>query len=183
MIEANNLDDEVWKDIPDWEGFYQISNKGNVKALNRIVNSKRNIPRKLKEKLLSLVFRGDYNVVCFYKGSIRINKFVHRLVAQVFVPNPENKPQVNHIDGDKLNNNDWNLEWVTSRENACHKYATHPSSSQKTGVRYRKDHKKWISQIRVKGKLLHLGTFNSEDEAYKARVDYEKTNNINNKYL
>ena len=174
---------EEWKDVAGFIGFYKVSNYGRVISLNRKVYSKINIARNLKEKMLSIVFRGDYNVVRLYGKDFDKNKFIHRLVAQAFIPNPENMPQVNHINGIKTDNRVENLEWVNTRENACHKYSTYPSSSQKTGVRYRKEHKKWIAQIRIDGNLLHLGSFNSEQDAYQARVNYEKINNIKNKYI
>lgn len=183
QIVANNLDDEVWKEVDGFEGFYQVSNKGNIESLGRIVISKSNIPRTLKSKKLSIVFRGDYNVVGLYKIKMPINWFVHRLVAKAFIPNPNNLPFVNHINGIKTDNRSENLEWCTNRENLCHKYAILKNSKKLTGVRFRKDHNKWISQIKVNKKLIHLGSFNTSNEAYQARVNYEKTNNINNKYL
>lgn len=178
-----NFENEVWKDIPEYEDLYQVSNLGKVKSLKRIVYDKNNKPRRLKEMFLTIVFRGDYNIVCLYNKSIGHNKFIHRLIAEAFIPNPENKPQVNHINGIKTDNRIENLEWCTTRENMCHKYLSVKSSSSLTGVRYRKEHKKWISQIKVNNILLHLGSFNSEQEAYQARIKYEKENNINNKYL
>ena len=73
-----------------------------------------------KEKPLCQGTRSGYKVVYFKKGNTKTSKQVHRLVAQAFIPNPENKPQVNHIDGNKHNNNVDNLEWVTVSENAIH---------------------------------------------------------------
>ena len=100
---------EIWKDIKDYEGKDQISNLGNVK------NSKNN-------NLLSI--RNDccwgYVFVTLNKNGKPKNYKVHRLVAKTFIPNPLNKAEVNHIDGNKLNNCVDNLEWVTRAENQKH---------------------------------------------------------------
>lgn len=98
---------ELWKDIKDFEGLYQISNFGNVRSLITNKNIKFN---KVK----------GYLYVHLYNNSKRKSIRVNRLVAQAFIPNPDNKPQVNHIDGDKLNNRVDNLEWVTREENMQH---------------------------------------------------------------
>ena len=104
---------EIWKDIPDYEGLYQISNLGNVKSLSfGNLNS---------EKLLkSSPTNCGYYKVQLYKNHHAKMHYVHRLVASSFIPNPNNKPQINHIDGDKSNNRALNLEWVSAKENTKH---------------------------------------------------------------
>ena len=97
---------EIWKDIPGYEGVYQVSNLGNVKSLPRMVsNGKGYLCIELKDK------NGKYH----FCG-------VHRLVAVAFIENPDNKPQINHIDGNKKNNIVENLEWCTNGENQVHAY-------------------------------------------------------------
>lgn len=101
---------EIWKEIFGYEDYYSVSNLGNVKR----IKSKKNLVIKYK--------KNGYAFVCFSKkGKIKYYH-VHRLVAQAFIDNPENKPQVNHINGIKSDNNVRNLEWVTSSENAIHSY-------------------------------------------------------------
>ena len=112
---------ELWKDVPGYEGLYQISNFGNVKSLERIDNSNHFHEEKiLKQK----IFRNGYWYVNLSKDGKHHNYHVHRIVAKLFVKNSLNKPQVNHIDGDKTNNNVNNLEWVTMSENIRHGYKT-----------------------------------------------------------
>ena len=102
---------EVWKDIPGYEGIYQASNTGKIKSLSRKYHP--------KDKLLTPYNRSGYLCVGLYKKY----QFVHRLVAETFIPNPENKPTVNHKDGDRYNNYVENLEWATYSENIKHSYS------------------------------------------------------------
>ena len=108
---------ELWKDIPDYEGIYQISNLGNVKRLPIILHN-----RFYKEKLLTICHNSGtgYDFVCLRKNDRDKNFSVHRLVAQAFIPNPHNYSDVNHIDGNKQNNSVENLEWCTRSENIQH---------------------------------------------------------------
>ena len=116
MNEIENLEGEIWCEIKDFEGLYQVSNMGRVKSLKREVLGKMNSTRIIFEKLLSDRDNGKgYRVLELYKDSKRYFKKVHRLVAEAFIPNPENKPEVNHIDTDKTNNCVTNLEWVTGK--------------------------------------------------------------------
>jgi|HubBroStandDraft_2_1064218.scaffolds.fasta_scaffold00002_112 hypothetical protein len=112
------MEQEIWKDIAGYEGYYQVSNMGRIKSLERKVHGRRGL---LKEMMLGLYpnHRG-YLLVLLSKGNLKNRLIVHRLVAQHFIPNPENKPEVNHKDGNKQNNSDWNLEWFTRLENAHH---------------------------------------------------------------
>lgn len=103
---------EIWKDVPNYEGLYQVSNLGRVKSNH---NGKGHKP-----KVLTNIPRNGYVSVILCKNKSQKNVFVHRLVAKCFVPNPENKPCVNHIDGNKSNPCASNLEWCTQKENISH---------------------------------------------------------------
>ena len=104
---------EIWKDII--EG-YQVSSEGNVKSLVR----KHPCNKCSRERILKGQIQKGYKKVMIYKDNKCKWVLIHRLVALAFIPNPENKPQVNHKDGNKLNNNVDNLEWVTASENQKH---------------------------------------------------------------
>lgn len=111
---------EVWKDIKCYEGLYQVSNKGNIrriKFVNRMVTKEKITYLKLNKNT------GGYLSVVLYKNGTHKRYLVHRLVAQAFIENIENKIEVNHIDGNKLNNHVSNLEWVTRSENMKHSYS------------------------------------------------------------
>lgn len=106
--------EEIWKDIKGFEGIYQVSSLGSVRSLDRIIKRKNGIPQTLKGKVLSPGINPcGYAFVCL--GNMGNSKpyRVHRLVADVFVSNPNNYPVVNHKDENKLNNSVDNLEWCT----------------------------------------------------------------------
>ena len=108
--------EEIWKDIPNYEGYYQISNLGKVKALKREIKNQYACGRYLALQKN----KQGYYYVDLSKDTIRKRFNVHRLVALTFIPNPLNKPCINHIDGIKTNNNINNLEWCSYSENTKH---------------------------------------------------------------
>ena len=114
---------EIWKDIEDYEGIYQVSNLGNIRSLDRVLNGRFGKFTK-KGKVLNLASDKDgYKQIGLTNKHRKRRYFrVHRLVAQAFVlnPDPENKDQVNHINGVKDCNEVWNLEWVSQSENMRH---------------------------------------------------------------
>lgn len=111
---------EEWRDIPDYPN-YQVSNLGNVKSKERYTKAKGNEIIHRKEKLLKpQTDNKGYKYVRLYNSVGFKTKKIHRLVAEIFIENKENKPQVNHKDGNKSNNNVSNLEWCTDLENKQH---------------------------------------------------------------
>ena len=109
----------IWKPILNYEGFYEISNKGDIKSVDRIVLSKTN--RFCKGKILKQnIDKYGYKTIQLYKNGQRKALFVHRLVLSSFIGFIENKIQVNHINGVKNDNKLNNLEWVTAKENTIH---------------------------------------------------------------
>lgn len=106
---------EIWKDVPGIEGHYQASNKGVI----RIINAGR------KPDIVKQYFNTyGYKTILVRKNSKWHTKLVHRLVGAAFIPNLENKPQINHKNGIKSDNILENLEWVTVKENAIHAFKT-----------------------------------------------------------
>lgn len=114
---------EIWKDAVGYESLYQISDSGRVKSIKRLnydINTKSYVWI-FKENLLKpLINKKGYYTCVLYKNKKGKRIPIHRLVALAFIPNPNNKPQVNHINGNKLDNSFGNLEWVTNQENAFH---------------------------------------------------------------
>jgi hypothetical protein len=127
-VEYRKFMEEIWKDIPGYEGFYQVSNMGSVRRKSRKVNSavkQHKGYRLLTEKACAITDNGrGYKITSFKVSGVRKNHYVHRLVAEAFLPNHNHLPQVNHIDGDKSNNQASNLEWISDRANRDHAVRT-----------------------------------------------------------
>lgn len=153
--------EEIWKDIVGYEGLYQISNLGNVKSLNKTVNTNnqynRKSKRKLKCKILKQRILREYYCVGLTKNNKQKTKLIHRLVAETFLDNSNNYPVVNHKDGNKLNNNVNNLEFVTYKENSLHSiYVLNnklPPVHKKENNHFSKHSEKEINELRKKRNL------------------------------
>ena len=145
---------EVWKDVKGYEGLYQVSNFGNVKILSRrVVNHKSGSTRLMQEKLMNPFDNGHgYLVVSLRKGGKRKNHYVHRIVAEAFIANQNNKLPVNHKDRNTKNNSVTNLEWCTQQENVA--YAAPQMRKPKTICRVSNTGEKYISKRLDHGKNI-----------------------------
>lgn len=108
--------EEVWRDVEGYEGLYQISNMGQLRHLGSI--------RYPGVRIIKPVVHEGYYRWCLSKNHRLSSRLLHRLVAQAFIPNPENKATVNHINGNKTDNRVENLEWMTFVENVKHGWKT-----------------------------------------------------------
>ena len=150
--------EEIFKDIPGYEGMYQVSNLGNVKSLKR---SSEKILKNAKNA------RG-YLEVCLCKNSVGTIIRIHQLVAMAFLGHKRDgmKLVIDHIDNNKLNNRLENLQIITQRENVFKDQGKYTSKYK--GVHFYHYNNKWLANIRVKQRLIHLGLFKTELEASEA---------------
>lgn len=139
------LKNELWKDIEGYEGYYQVSSLGRVKSLDRIDATGRKLKGRILKPTLTIPSKkykdGYFTVALSIGGKIKRHK-VHRLVAKAFIPNPNNFPEVNHKDENKINNNINNLEWCNKIYN-CN-YGTRNERANKTKEQKHSDNKKII---------------------------------------
>ena len=141
--------EEIWKDIPNYEGIYQASNYGRIKRIKNGYIQNNYIDKR----------DGYCHTTLSYKGKNKVYQ-THRIIAMTFIDNPDNKPVVNHIDGNKTNNNVNNLEWCTHQENVIHaRDVLKIDFSNGIDITHEKSKKK---VIRSDGKI-----YNSIDEAKK----------------
>lgn len=147
---------EIWKKSEKYIG-YEISNLGNVRRYIYFDSANKSKYKNEKKVLKQTFDKDGYKLVSLCINGVFIHCRVHRLVAETFIPNPENKPQVNHKDGNKANNNLENLEWTTQSENIRHRIdILHVSLKNKKGS-------KQVNQYDLQGNLIK--TYPSAKEA------------------
>ena len=140
IIGDNDMTKEIWRDIEGYEGYYQVSDQGRVKSLGRKW-------RKSERILKPVVSHDGYVVVNLYAGGKPKMHKVHRLVCQSFHDNPDNKPQVNHINEIKTDNRACNLEWCTCKQNVNHGTRTERSAKARS---------KPVGQYTLDGELVKI---------------------------
>lgn len=154
------MDNEIWKDIVGYEGMYSVSNKGRVRSLCRKIWNGYDFVVHQEQILKPNILHKGYLQVTLNDSRKRKCMLVHRLVAIAFLPNPNNYDQINHIDGNKQNNNVENLEWCNNSMNQKHAYANGLNK-----------HSKYSGRPKRKVLLINKNTdkiiFNSISEAAK----------------
>jgi len=167
-MEKHNMNEEVWKGVKGWEDRYQVSNCGRVKSLERVTVYKNGRKRKFPSKILNPgIESSGYRIAILQNGIKKKSVRVHRLVAEAFLDNPNNYPEVNHKDENKLNNHISNLEWMTFKENI--NYGTGIERRAKKGG-------KPIAKLDMEGNVLKV--YSSVTEAEE--VDgYNRSNTSN----
>ena len=163
---------EIWKDIVNYEGFYQVSNLGRIKSLNRTTSN--------GSKIKSVILKGckstsGYDLVCLHLEGKSKTVYIHRMVVEHFKDKKEGLYEVDHIDGVKNNNSASNLEWVTRKENMCRSWENGLMENQrKVAVETGKKRAKAVIKMDMFGNVIEK--YNSQTEA--ARENNLKTPHI-----
>lgn len=121
---------EIWKDIPGFEEYYEASYSGQIRSKPRLSYNGRTFGQRVERIKKWNKVKGGYYQTPLCTPDVKKPFYVHRLVASAWIPNPDNKPFINHKDGDKGNNSVPNLEWCTRSENVLHAYRTGLMSNQ-----------------------------------------------------
>ena len=153
----SNIDTyEEWRDIPNWEGMYEVSNKGRIRSVDRVIRASNGNESFKKGQLIAISTNMMHCNVQLYKGNKIYNMGVHRAVALAFIPNPKNLPEVDHIDNNPQNNCVENLRWVSSKENTAHRIANR--SSCKAKKVYCIDTGETFDSLSAAGRSVHSST-------------------------
>ena len=166
--------DEIWKPVNGYEGLYEVSSLGNVRS----VEFRNNQMTHKRIKMMTPTDNGHgYMIVGLAGMGRRRNFYVHRLVAQAFIPNPDNLPAIDHIDHDRSNNQVSNLRWITQGDNVRHSRELMSKPRQKpmsnTGERYISKQKA-DGRYRLTIRRRQIGVFDTLEEAVEARDEIIK---------
>lgn len=144
-----NFNEEIWKPVMGYEGYYECSNLGRVRSVDRYVNNRHKNGLQFKRgQILKTASQRGYRILILSKEGKQVCKKVHRLVAESFIPNPDNLPFVNHKDENKTNNCVDNLEWCTVKYNSNYGTATEKRLNNA------KKHSKPVLQFDLNGNFI-----------------------------
>jgi len=164
--------EEIWKDIEGYEGIYKVSSRSRVKSIDRQAVRSDGVTVNYRSKIIKPSLKKTsckkhkYSCVNLSKNGTSKLHYIHRLVLQAFVPNPNNKPFVNHIDGNTQNNSIENLEWTTNKENLRH------------GARLNKGHNMTIKKARKLRDKYKKGNIKINDICSKEGMSYTSVTNL-----
>lgn len=181
---------EEWRDVPDFEGFYKVSNYGLVRVLSRVIKGRtRNGLDTVKiapEKVLTKVIdETGYVTVCLLSDKFKKTRRVHVFQGMAFLQQNTDKPKINHKNSIKDDNFILNFEYTTQRENACHSLINRLSVDGNThliGVSKHRKTGKFMSRIEINGRAKYLGLFPTEIDASNAYKEALLNNGLQNKY-
>ena len=169
------MENEIWKPIKDYEGLYEVSSIGRVRSLGREIIDSKGRKQCFKERILKLQYdRCGYLYVSLRNRDNRKKFKVHRLVAEAFIPNPKNKPCVDHINTIRDDNRVENLRWVTVKENSNNELTRNNISESQKGKTISEETKKKISESN-KGRVISEETRRKLSEVGKGREVSEET--------
>lgn len=188
--------EEIWKDIEGYEGLYQVSNLGRVKGLERTIIRKNGKPLTIKEQILKpfLDSRGYYFVSLAKNKQPKYYR-IHRLIAEAFIPNPNNKPEIDHINTNKTDNTVWlnedgsvnyektNLRWVSHKENMNNQTTISKMIKSQKGKHLSQETKDKISKsLKYNPPKPWLGKFGNEHPNSKPILQFTKDGNFMRKW-
>lgn len=176
--------EEIWKDIEGYEEMYQVSNLGRVKGLERTIIRKDGKPLTIEEQILkpSLDSRGYY-FVSLTKNKQPKNYRIHRLIAEAFIPNPDNKPEIDHINTVPTDNRIENLRWVTHKENMNNQTTISKMSNSQQGKHLTQETKEKISKsLKDNPSKPWLGKFGNEHPNSKPILQFTKDGDFMRKW-
>ena len=165
---------EIWKDITGYEGLYQVSNFGRIRSLDRVSTSGRHLKGKIMKPVAN-----PYMRIALCKDGNKISFIVHRLVAEAFIPNPNNYTCINHKDEDKTNNNVDNLEWCTYKYNNIYSNIAQRSALTRAGKALTSQHRKNLSEaLKKSGKERSIKRVKTMKERYPNGITQSVESNI-----
>lgn len=167
-------DKEIWKDVRNFEGYYEVSNLGGLRRKSRYITDKNGVTRFWKGKVLKLHenIDGYYRCILSKEGKVTHDS-IHRLVAESFIDNPNNYPVINHKDEDPSNNCVENLEWCTIEYNNAYGTRIKRMKNNKQFQQRHAENRMPVLKFSLQGELLEK--FKSLKEAYKSSEEYSKS--------